>query len=314
MDVNSVICGDGTCDIITIRLHWDALGDFDHYTLRPGDALTKKGHAVFTDDDYAKLQAILSDKNSLLEQLEPDHVVSPDRTALDVDDVTAATPISLGNAVVSGAVYTCYTLWHWANGEVVEEIHRKTAAACSQSHLMRFLREGTETLAVFAMDQLAARGIRDQTTVNAVVRRATSSNATTTKAALHYLASTSTDTDADIHYLAIEQLAPAASRQTRTLYLAALSQIPLPPPADYFDRISRWLPQMDTYFEVHLLLTLLEEEDAGSPEAVKHSMMVLENENFLIARRAFWFLDKQSLATSQREKVEAFRAKHEDRL
>ncbi len=194
------------------------------------DALTKKGHAVFTDDDYAKLQAILSDKNSLLEQLEPDHVVSPDRTALDVDDVTAATPVSLGNAVVSGSVYTCYTLWHWANGEVVE------------------------------------------------------------------------------------QLAPATSRQTRTLYLAALSQIPLPPPAGYYDRISRWLPQMDTYFEVHLLLTLLEEEDAGSPEVVKHSMMVLENENFLIARRAFWFLDKQSLATSQREKVEAFRAKHEDRL
>jgi len=276
--------------------------------------LTKKGHKRFTPEDYEQLHEILADRASILKQLERQHVSTPGKAAQDVDDVTGATPVSLSKAIVPGAVYTCYTLWHWVHGDVVREIQSLTAKTTTRKHLMRFLTDGSEALAVFAMDQLGKRVVRDQPVVEAVVKRATASNATVAKAALRYLESTATEKEADIRYRAIEKLAPAADRRTRTLFLTALSRTPQPPPTGYYDRISKWLPTMQTYFEVHLLLELLEERSPESQEAVRQAMRVLENPNFLIARRAYWFLENKALADDQQKQVTAFGTKHEDRL
>jgi len=314
MDVASVICGDGQCSIITVTLHWDALGNYDRYELPPRRHLTKKGHKRFTPEDYEQLHEILADRASILKQPERQHVSTPGKAAQDVDDVTGATPVSLSKAIVPGAVYTCYTLWHWVHGDVVREIQSLTAKTTTRKHLMRFLTDGSEALAVFAMDQLGKRVVRDQPVVEAVVKRATASNATVAKAALRYLESTATEKEADIRYRAIEKLAPAADRRTRTLFLTALSRTPQPPPTGYYDRISKWLPTMQTYFEVHLLLELLEERSPESQEAVRQAMRVLENPNFLIARRAYWFLENKALADDQQKQVTAFGTKHEDRL
>jgi len=314
MDVASVICGDGQCSIITVTLHWDALGNYDRYELPPRRHLTKKGHKRFTPEDYEQLHEILADRASILKQLERQHVSTPGKAAQDVDDVTGATPVSLSKAIVPGAVYTCYTLWHWVHGDVVREMKDLTARATTRKHLMRFLSDGSEALSIFAMDQFAERGVRDQAVADAVVERALANNATVAKAALRYLESTATEKEADIRYRAIEKLAPAADRRTRTLFLTALSRTPQPPPTGYYDRISKWLPTMQTYFEVHLLLELLEERSPESQEAVRQAMRVLENPNFLIARRAYWFLENKALADDQQQQVTAFGTKHEDRL
>ena len=314
MDVDSVVCGDGQCGIITVTLHWDALGNYDRYELPPRRHLTKKGHKRFTSEDLARLHEILADKDSLLKQLKREHVTSPGSAAQDVDDVTGATPVSLSSTIVPGAVYTCYTLWHWVHGDVVQEILNLTAKTSTRKHLMRWLSAGPESFAVFSMDEFARRAIRDQATADTVVERALAGNATMAKAALRYLESTSTETDASIRYRAIEKLAPAADKRTRTLFLTALSRTPQPPPKGYYDRISSWLPTMKTYFEVHLLFELLDERNPDSKASVQQAMHVLENPNFLIARRAYWFLESQALEDSQQKQVEAFGKKHEDRL
>ncbi len=59
---------------------------------------------------------------------------------------------------------------------------------------------------------------------------------------------------------------------------------------------------------------MLQKRNPDSAETLNQVEKVLENDNFLIARRAYWFLEKQNLNAAQAKIVEAFRVKYEDRL
>jgi len=74
------------------------------------------------------------------------------------------------------------------------------------------------------------------------------------------------------------------------------------------------VPQLDSYFEVHLLLKLLDARNPGSAETVKAVILMLDNENSVIARRAYTFLEKQKLTGDQAQVVEEFRKRNAERL
>ena len=54
--------------------------------------------------------------------------------------------------------------------------------------------------------------------------------------------------------------------------------------------------------------------DSPSGVVLKQAAALLDHENFLVARRAYWFLEDQKLTDDQQGRLEAFRAKYEDRL
>lgn len=314
MDTDSVICGDGQCEIIKVRLWWDVLGDYERYELPLGGNLTKMGHVPFSPQDHEKLQMILSDSASELAQFPVEQVFIPTNEAEEVDAVTKATPLFYQNTVVSGAVYTCYTLWYWANGDVTKKIRRLTEKSCTSEQLLRYVNGGAEKLRVFGMEQLAKRGVYDQKAVDAVIACAGQGEALLAEAASDYFESSLAKRGGAIYYSAMERLFAQADTGKRILYLRSLTEVKTKAPTEFYDRMAAWLPQLESYFEVHLLLTLLEKRALDLDETVKQSLVVLDNKNFLIARRAFWFLDKQSLTAMQKERVDAFRAKFGDRL
>ena len=55
MDVDSVVCSDAQCEIVTVRIHFDPLGNYERYELPSGGNLTKWGHKPFSLADHRNL-------------------------------------------------------------------------------------------------------------------------------------------------------------------------------------------------------------------------------------------------------------------
>ncbi|MCL4207850.1 MAG: hypothetical protein KJ000_35640 [Pirellulaceae bacterium] len=109
MDVDSVICADAKCEMVTVRIHFDLLGDYERYELPSGGNLTKSGHKPSSAADHAKLHQILSDPYSQLKSVGGDQITIPSNSATpgDGDDrISGATALSKRNMVVVGAAYS----------------------------------------------------------------------------------------------------------------------------------------------------------------------------------------------------------------
>ncbi|MFT5131421.1 MAG: hypothetical protein ACI8W8_005057, partial [Rhodothermales bacterium] len=113
---------------------------------------------------------------------------------------------------------------------------------------------------------------------------------------------------ADNYPDAVIQIFAKADSDTRVALLEYLQKNPIADSA-FHDRLCDYLPQLDTYFEVHLFLNFIR-----SAKAVPNALPLLGHEKFFVARRAFSYLDEQDLPNEIRAKVDAFYAKHEDRL
>jgi len=59
---------------------------------------------------------------------------------------------------------------------------------------------------------------------------------------------------------------------------------------------------------------LLEARKPSSPEVTRQVLLLLDRPQFFIARRAYYYLKDQTLNKEQRQNVEAFRLKFQDRL
>ncbi len=316
-DVESVACEDEGCKVVIVRLFWDALGNYSRYELPSGGGLTKRGHKPFTSEDHEKLQAILSDPHSPLKWITKDQITLPKVVEADeagLDAISAPTALSHTDAVVPGAAYTCYTLWHATYGKVNSLILEMTVAASDQRHLMQYLTCNNEAYVAFALEQLNERQIVQPDVVDAVIELTRRADATLLEPALNFLRMVSENSGSDVYFTAIEQLFTSADKKSRAVYLKSLRDQSLPAPAGYYDRISRWLPAMTTYQEVDLLLDLLIDRHASAQQVVRQAIPLLECDSFLAARRAYYFLEKQDLRETERKQVERFRERHKDRL
>ena len=119
------VCEGDKCYAIEIIFYWDFIGRFHHYDTIPGKGLTKLDHEPFTLSDYLKLDNILTNSNSLLASYTKDELVKNTRSS-EIDGITGATINEIKESVISGAVYSCFTLWHIANGPVVDSIQKST--------------------------------------------------------------------------------------------------------------------------------------------------------------------------------------------
>jgi hypothetical protein len=68
------------------------------------------------------------------------------------------------------------------------------------------------------------------------------------------------------------------------------------------------------YYPIHLGLRLIESREFFSKSIETNIVKLLHNQDFFIARRASDFLSNQQLSASAKEKLDAFRVKHADRL
>lgn len=312
VDVDSVICGDGQCEIITVRLVWDPLGAFLRYEFPEGGNLTKRGHENFTAEDHKKLLGILQDPESLLSDVAASDVVHPGvaQTGEEIDGTSGATLLSDKSAIVSGAVYTCYTLWHWVNSDLQLEIQSITTETIHNDQLLIYLRDSNPKRAKFAIEQLSKKGIQDEATRTAIHELTLNGSIELASAGIGYFQSLG----AAGYYKAISKLFEQGSSKKQVLYLSSMASTDLPAPDGFYDVLSSILPMLGSYYEVHLLLNLMTEYNYDSPIVVSNALPLLTNKSFLIGRRSYNFLKDRELEEPQQTQVEAFKIKYSDRL
>lgn len=155
-NLSSGVCEDDLCRPVNITIYWDLLGNFVDYQTPPSDPLTKFDHIKFTAADHKKLHKILADTNSLLRDYAPEDMVDK-RIAVrsaTTDAVTGATIKSFEDDIVSGAVYTVHTLWHFVNGEIPAKILRNTGQLMNDNVISQFLDSGNPVYQTYVLQQL----------------------------------------------------------------------------------------------------------------------------------------------------------------
>lgn len=155
-NVFTPVCLTGECKPVYINFYWDLVGNYMRYDLPPNQILTKMDHKEFKPEDYEKLRDILANPNSLLNDVAMEDLVGKgtENLADSVDAKAGATLKTVKNEVIDGAVYTCYTLWHLAHGNVVNEIRRITETYQDDQLLHNFLASPNHHYQYWAMDRV----------------------------------------------------------------------------------------------------------------------------------------------------------------
>ncbi|CAL1518947.1 hypothetical protein [Chitinophaga sp. MM2321] len=150
------VCYTGECKPVYINFYWDLLGNYERFDLPGKEVLTKLDHREFKKADYEKLQEILAKPNSILADLKMEDLIVPGTENLtdSVDARTGATLKTIKNEVIEGAVYTCYTLWHLAYGQVTDEILKITETYNDNQLLHNFLSGDNHHYQYWAMERV----------------------------------------------------------------------------------------------------------------------------------------------------------------
>ncbi|XMO85904.1 hypothetical protein AAFN75_14025 [Algibacter sp. AS12] len=310
MNVESVICYEQVCKIVSVKLFWNSIGQFQKYELEDGVTLEKYEADVFDTKDYIKLQSILANSKSPFKDVEPNEIITIlDGSDNDVDAVSGATAIQLDEKdTVPGAALCCYTLWHYANGDIISIIREKTKASCKLKKLNTFLDDGNDDYKLFSLETLLSKQIYSDTLLSSVVTQTTDNNVLL-RPAIEYIEGASEKAYAN----ALKELFYSGSQNQKIASLSSLLNTKKTITKAYLDDLSKYLPKSNSYQEVSLLLRLMENKNPDSQEVIKHALPMLNNE-FLIARRIYWFLKDQKLDKKQERLVKKFYKNNKNRL
>lgn len=121
MELVNKVCLDDVCKLVEVTLYWDAIGFYQRLECPENQPLTKLEHDPFTPADYEKLDTILQDRDSILNDhslgflaTEEDDTTSAGDAEAEADDedgVSRATPGEVKEAVVEDAAWSTWVLW-----------------------------------------------------------------------------------------------------------------------------------------------------------------------------------------------------------
>ena len=145
------ICEVEQCYSVELNFYTDAIGNFLYYDTLKGKELTKLDHIPFTEEDYQRLQHILSDHNSVLSGYEKEELVKNTRES-EVEGFTGATVLEIKRNVIEGAVYSCHTLWHIAHGPLVDSLKTHTASRFDQALVDKLVSQNNQQVNYFLLN------------------------------------------------------------------------------------------------------------------------------------------------------------------
>ncbi len=320
MWVDSVICRDKTCDVVQVQLHWDALGHYQRFNLAIGSQLTKLDHVPFNQQDLMKLQGILKDSDSPLKEVEKESMTAKapaKQAAGDTADpkvaaVSQPTILNLKTAVILGAGYTCYDLWHWSNGLLTEHIRNFSGKDCSQQQLLSYLASEDTDSTRFALKYARIRNITATAFITSAISRAQKGSPTLIPPTLAYLKQVAASQKA--YDNAIVSIFSVTDSKKRLLILEYLMSSAQPPHQGFYDQLCVYLPDLQSYYEVHLFLNLMDKKNSLSSKVTKKAAGLLKHPKFFISRRAYAYLKEQKLSADLQQQVDAYFTKNKDRL
>ena len=310
MDVTSVICLEEVCKVIPVRLFWNNLGEYQKYELEKGATLEKYEDDLFDKEDYPKLHTILANSDSPFKEVYIDEILKVvDEHDEESDAVSGATALELDEKdTVPGAALTCYTLWHWANGEIVQKIKNITGKVLSENQLKRALKDNNRAYFEIGIKELENRKNFSNSFVDIIVREVLIDE-TLCKSTFAYLEKASSKT----YFEATKQIFTKGGKGQKLAAIRSLQYSKHQPSTKYLDVLSDEILSMKSFQEVSFFLNLMQTKNPKSKK-VTNNVFDLLTSDFIIARRAYWFLKNQETTASQEEKLNQFYKKHKNSL
>jgi hypothetical protein len=162
-DLQTPVCIDGICKPVRIALYWNLLGAYIGYGLHDDEPLTKYDHDLFVAADHEKLHELLLNKNAVFRRKKLsdlfDPTAKPEKQVTykgeEVDAVSGATKKAIKDAVVEGALYSCYTIWKLVHGTADDSIKVKLPELWDDALARDFLYAGRTDYQFYALKQLS---------------------------------------------------------------------------------------------------------------------------------------------------------------
>ncbi len=334
MQVKSVFCSDEKCDVITLDMEWSKHGKFVGYTLPKDSTLTKYDHEAFSKADYAKFDELIKNKGSVLGQLEKHHIIVKNKDhekntkkgkkekpkdvagksdAMEkVDAISGATAAYIKEEVVEGAAYTCFTMWHWANGDTNTQIRIHAQDTGSPAWLSNLLTSKDSGEVDFALEGISRRKLSEANMQKTALASSGNASIDGYKTLVDYLKTANKDNEA--LFATFQELMKTAEGKRRVYLLEQSLQQKDVPPIAFFETTAGQIMDFERFYELQLFLSLLEKHDAKSDKLFANVAKMLEHKNFFFSRRAHTFLKDKELPPQLKAKLTAYEKRHEKRL
>ncbi len=313
------VCVDEQCRMVRVTMYWDALGYYQRLEYPPELPLTKKKHVPFAAEDYAKLDRILKDRDSILGTHPLETLVKPVKEAPEIAEIqdgpeidgwSSATPQTVKDAVVDDAAYTSWTMWRWANGEIVLKLQQITRQRTTPKYLRHLLQSEDRREVDFALKHILQHHPSDQQYVDDVFHILETGDREHVSLALTFLNGAVKD-KRQLHERLIESCCRMSANYSPMVLDFFAAQPDLP--AETLERLTGVLDRLP-YFQIHLIFRLLDKREFFSEKVEADIARLLDNDNFFIARRASEHLMKQDLSAETKRKLDAFREQNRQRL
>ena len=291
MNLITGVCPRGICEVMHVTVYWDVLGNFDRLEPYPDSPLSKQDNEVFTTNDYTRLSRILKNKRSILKEYTIEWFVKEKESQEETDGVSGATDLSAASEVVEGAAYTTWVLWHWVNGEVVEQLQERTRQSETPKLLQRLLLGGQPEEIQYAVERLkmTEEGLADPLEAT-VFRALQTADNHTARLLIHYLGSVGFEPES-LHVKLAE--AAGLSEDNPQREIMAFLQQEKDLSAAALEILAKNLPDF-SYMGVHIALSIFERYPE-LPEAVAGQVERLtQSGNAFIARRAREHMNQQT--------------------
>ncbi|MEM6801146.1 MAG: hypothetical protein AAF696_07060 [Bacteroidota bacterium] len=307
MHVSTVVCGDSICRVDTVKLYWDRYARFERLVLPEEVELEKAEGKAFTKGDYEKLNYVLREKDSPLKDLFADQMVG----TLSSEGVDAASRASISinkKDYVEGAVWTCYSLWHWVHGDTKEIIRDLSGDATSSAELISLLSSHEKELAYYAIEQLKRRKEYSTEIIEHMIGFAKESPDLLKKSLDYWEGAPNS-----MYKKAMRAALLISDKGSRLLCLRAILQSSQTLSGNFFLALPLSYESM-TYQEIQLLLRILNKYAIYSPVLIESLFPLLDLDDFLIARRVYWYLTDQDLNLRQEKRLATFYNKWKKKL
>ncbi|MGI6418917.1 MAG: hypothetical protein ACOX1P_24980 [Thermoguttaceae bacterium] len=307
------VCNDKQCQLVEATMVWDPPGYFKRLEYSPDKPLTKKEHRPFTADDYAKLDRILKDRDSILKSWSLEYLQEPLAAvgaASGVDAVTGPTPLAVQEAVVQDAAYTTWALWRWANGEMAQRVRRLTEQSATEEYLKELLVSNVRRDVDFAIDCVIERYPGDGRFVESFFHILEHGEREQIVRAIAFLERAMPDKPG-FHSRLIDSCCRMHPMHSPIVLQHLAAEPDLEPST--LEALTERLPEF-SFFQVHLVLRILQERKFASKKAVAGVARLLSSDDFFIARRACEHLMTLALDAETAGQVAAFRQRFRERL
>lgn len=309
MEVVSVYCNNHVCEVVPVKLVWDAIGRYKRFVLDENVTLEKYNGVRFTKEDYAKLHLILANEESPFDNYSLSEIIGTDSDPR-VDAVTSATMLELSkDETIAGATQTCYTLWRFAHGDAVKSIKNSSLESMTSPELEQYLKSEDTNQVLFALEAMTKRSLYNERWIEPVDRLFVDNSSPLAKASVNYLERG----PMHIYLSKMAKYLNSNNQPPRKLCLNSLLEYPNRIPVPFLEEISSLLPQFNTYEEVDLYFSILEKNNVSTELILKNAFKLLDK-NILIARRSYWFLNANKLNKKQLKQKKSFAREYKDSL